>query len=54
MTPIPLSVDQPLLAALYAASVRGRVATGPRTGQRVLRFGDRVDPDLTPVPDQRN
>jgi len=44
----PLSLDQPMLAALYAASVHGRVATGPRTGQRVLRFGDRVDPDLIP------
>jgi len=41
----PLSIDQPMLAALYAASVRGRVATGPRSGQRVLRLGDRVDPD---------
>ena len=27
----------PLLSALYAASVRGRTATGPRTGQRTLR-----------------
>jgi hypothetical protein len=34
---------QPLLAALYAASVQGRVATGPRAGRQVLRLGDRVE-----------
>jgi hypothetical protein len=39
----PLASEQPLLAALYDASVRGRVATGPRAGQRVQRFGDRID-----------
>lgn len=44
----PLGADQPMLAALYAASVRGRVATGPRSGQRLLRFGDRVDADRLP------
>ena len=37
--------DELLIAALRAASVRGRIATGPRAGQRVMRFGDRVDPD---------
>jgi hypothetical protein len=41
----PLDRDQRLIAALVAASVRGRIATGPRAGQEVLRFGDRVDPD---------
>ena len=39
------SDDEPLLAALYAASVHGRTATGPRAGQRLLRLGDRVDPE---------
>ncbi len=32
-----------MLAQLLAASVQGRAATGPRAGQRVLRFGDRVE-----------
>lgn len=31
----PFCQDQPLLASLYDASVRQRVATGPRTGQQV-------------------
>ncbi|MFQ5764582.1 MAG: transposase, partial [Rhodospirillales bacterium] len=39
------SDDEPLLATLYAASVRGRTATGPRAGQRPLRLGDRIDPE---------
>ena len=39
----PLARDEPLLAALYSASVRGRIATGPRAGRRVMRFGDRID-----------
>ena len=38
-----LSRDEPLLAALYSASVRGRIATGPRAGRRVTRFGDHID-----------
>ncbi|HEY5720282.1 MAG TPA: transposase [Gammaproteobacteria bacterium] len=41
--PDRLFTDDPLLAQLLAAAVRGRVATGPRAGQRVLRFGDRVE-----------
>ena len=41
--PDQLTEDDPLLAQLLAASVQGRVATGPRAGQRVLRFGDRVE-----------
>ena len=39
----PLARDEPLLAALYSASVRGRIATAPGTGQRVSRLGDRID-----------
>lgn len=35
--PDPLAQDQPLLAALTAASIQGRVATGPRAGQRLRR-----------------
>jgi hypothetical protein len=51
----PLARDEPLLAALAAASLQGRVATGPRTGQRLLRLGDRGkpedrDPDDSPTP----
>ena len=37
-----LSHAQPLLADLYSASVTGRVATGPRTGQRLMKVGDKV------------
>ena len=40
--PDPLEADEPLLSQLYSASVRGRVATGARVGQRVLRLGDRI------------
>ena len=36
------SEDEPLLAALYSASVRGKIAMGPRAGQRVLRLGVRI------------
>jgi len=45
----PLRAEQPLLAALYAASVAGRVATGPRAGRGVLRRGDRIDVDDLPL-----
>jgi hypothetical protein len=41
--PDPLETEEPLLSQLYSASVQGRVATGPRAGQRVLRLGDRID-----------
>jgi len=44
-----LSMEEPLLASLYAASVTSRVATGSRSGQRVLRMGDRIDADDLPV-----
>jgi hypothetical protein len=43
--PDPLETDETLLAQLYSASVQGRIATGPHTGQRLLRLGDRVDVD---------
>jgi len=43
--PDRLTDEEPLLAALYAASVGGRIATGHRAGQRVLRLGDRIDAD---------
>ncbi len=45
----PLAADEPWLAALAAASTRGRIATGPRAGQRPLRLGDRVDPEDLPA-----
>jgi hypothetical protein len=41
----PLTEKDPLLAILAAASIQGRVATGPRAGQRLVRLGDRVDPE---------
>jgi hypothetical protein len=40
-----LAEDQPLLAGLAAASIRSRIATGRRAGQKVLRRGDRIDPE---------
>jgi hypothetical protein len=40
-----LARDQPWLAAVYAASVCGRVATGANAGRRVAVAGDRVDPE---------
>ena len=39
----PLYEEQPLLADVYGASVRGRIATGRRAGGRVFRLGDRID-----------
>lgn len=39
----PLAAEEPLLASLYAASVASHIATGSRSGQRVLRGGDRID-----------
>ena len=41
----PLTEDQPLLAELYAASVRSRIAMGERAGLGVLRIGALVDPE---------
>ncbi len=37
------ALDDSALLELAAASVQGRVASGPRAGQRVLRLGDRID-----------
>jgi Putative transposase/Transposase zinc-binding domain len=45
----PLTEAEPLLAQLYGASVAGRIATGRRAGQRVLRVGDCIDPDDLPA-----
>jgi hypothetical protein len=45
----PLAEEQPLLAQLYGASVAGRIATGRRAGQRVVRVGDCIDPDELPA-----
>ena len=44
----PLARDEPLLAALAGASVAGRVATGRRAGQLVMRIGDRIDAEDLP------
>jgi hypothetical protein len=41
----PLPEDQPLLAEIYAASVRSLIAIGERAGLGVLRIGDLVDPE---------
>lgn len=41
--PDRLFAEDPLLAQLLAAAVQGRAATGPRSGQRMLRFGDRIE-----------
>ena len=38
-TPDMLSLDEATLTAFYSASIRGRVATGPRAGARVERYG---------------
>ena len=41
-----LGENDPGLAALYAAAVRGRIATGPNAGNRLATFGgDRIDGD---------
>ena len=40
-----MAEEQPLLAQLNGASVAGRIATGRRAGQRVLRVGDCIDPE---------
>jgi hypothetical protein len=41
---------EPLLGALYGASVQGRIATGRRAGQRVTRLGDRIEVEELAVP----
>jgi hypothetical protein len=40
----PVAADDPLLAALTAASIRSRRATGPEAGRPWRRLGDRVEP----------
>jgi hypothetical protein len=40
-----LSRDQPGLAAIYSASVRSRIASGPNAGSRVATLGDQIDGD---------
>ncbi len=44
-----LAEEQPLLAQLYGASVAGRIATGHRAGQRVVRVGDCIDLEDLPA-----
>jgi hypothetical protein len=44
----PWSAEAPLLAAVAAASVDGRVAIGPRAGRRVRRCGDPPE-DVAPT-----
>jgi hypothetical protein len=39
-----LARDEPLLAVLAAASLRGRSASGPNAGERWRRLGERVEP----------
>ena len=39
-----LARDEPLLAVLAAASLRGRSASGPNAGERWRRLGDRIEP----------
>jgi hypothetical protein len=41
----PLGREQPGLAAIYSASVRRRIASGPNAGNRVATMGDQVDGD---------
>ena len=41
--PEPSPGPDDLLPGIYAASLRNRIATGPRAGRRVMRLGDRVD-----------
>jgi hypothetical protein len=40
-----LARDEPLLAVLAAASLRGRSASGSNAGERWRRLGDRVEPE---------
>lgn len=44
----PWSDEAPVLAAVAAASVDGRVALGPRAGARVRKYGDPLD-DVAPA-----
>ncbi len=40
-----LPEDEPLLAEIYTASVRSRIAIGERAGRGIVRIGDFVDPE---------
>src|SRR5262245_50940799 len=40
-----LSRDDSGLAAIYASSIRGRIAVGSNMGYRVARLGDQIDGD---------
>lgn len=44
-----LSRDDPGLAAIYAGSIRGRIAVGSNMGYRVARLGDQIDGDSIDV-----
>jgi hypothetical protein len=44
-----LSRDDPGMAALYASSIRGRIAVGSNMGYRVARLGDQIDGDSLDV-----
>jgi hypothetical protein len=46
----PLSQDDPGMAALYASSIRSRIAVGSHTGYRVARLGDQIDGDRLDMP----
>ena len=41
----PLLRDSPGLAAIAAASVQGRITTGPNAGKRLGTLGDQIDPE---------
>ncbi|PYS30938.1 MAG: IS91 family transposase [Acidobacteria bacterium] len=44
-----LSRDDPGMAALYASSIRGKIAVGSNMGYRVARLGDQIDGDTLDV-----
>ena len=44
-----LSRDDPGMAALYASSIRGRIAVGSNVGYRVARLRDQIDGDSLDV-----
>lgn len=44
-----LSRDDPGMAALYASSIRGRIAVGSNMGYRVARIGDQIEGDSLDV-----
>jgi len=50
MLSCPMLRDQPLLAELYGASVQGRIATGPRAGNRITTLGAQIEPENPAIP----